>query len=201
MITVNIDGHPVITDTSSIKSMADLVEVIKANIDPDTIITELRLQGRELTEADWRVPLSVQGDSTLEVLTGTKEEFVLARLEIAVDYIGQIAENFSTTGQLYKDGKIDDANMALGRSVNDLQAFLGWYATVLEILPPSAEQWKQQYGSQLTDLAQTCEQLVQQQLYQSWWALGETISGKLDGRLNALKALVEQLSHEVSQAQ
>ena len=73
MITVKVDGQVLSLELAGIRTMGELVELIKMNIDPDAVICAMTIAGRELNEADWRAPLSVQGNSELEIATSTKD--------------------------------------------------------------------------------------------------------------------------------
>ena len=90
MINVTINSQPLSADIGHINNMADLVEFVKANIDPTSIITDLQLNGKALSDIDWRMPLSVQGNAELAVTTGSQKEFVQERLKTASLYVEHI---------------------------------------------------------------------------------------------------------------
>ena len=77
-------------------------------------------------------------------------------------------------------------NQNLIKAVNTLQAFFQWYSSMVVLLPPEERQaWK--IEDQVNELSDTCKRICQQQLYQSWWALGETIKTQLEPQLDKLE--------------
>jgi len=191
MIKVIIDGNEFSAGLDRVKTMSDLVELVKVSIDPDSIITSMLLNEMELTDADWRAPLSVQGDSTLAIATGSKENYVEQRLETSVLYLEHIINEFKHSRACFGEGASNDGNVAFGTAVNDLRAFISWFQAVLELLPTVWENEKQSYNDKLVEVSGTCEQLLQQQLYQSWWALSDTMEKKLEPQLCELKSRCE----------
>ena len=187
MVKVEINGTEFSSDLASIKTMAELVELIKASIDPDVIITSLSIEGKELSEADWRTPLSVQGEAVLEVTTGSRETYVSERLALAGLYMEQIVAEFVEVRENFRSGTTTDGNSNLVQAVEDLRAFLAWYNTVQSLLPESNTDDRQSFLGFVDELTSICEQLVQQQLYQSWWALAQTIETKLEPLLLKLQ--------------
>lgn len=186
MITVKIDGNELSSDLSGISTMGDLIEVVKATIDPDTIITALTLGGRELTDADWRAPLSVQGGNLLEVQTGSKENFVEDRLTQSVVFANHIMHEFGFARDLFKNAQNQKANLEFGKAVEDLQAFVRWYDTLLQMFPAGGLE-RGEFEIKMGEIQKTCEQVLQQQLYNSWWALGETLEKRLEPQIGSLR--------------
>jgi len=185
MVSVQIDGQPLGIDISGAKTMGELVELVKSQIDPDSVVESLTIEGRQLTDSDWRAPLNVQGSSVLEVTTSSREAFVASRLEQAPEFVRLITESFAKARQAFQQGDQTVGNNLLNSSVNDLKAFFQWYDIVLEAGAISDADKARIVGN-VQELAQTCEQLVQQQLYNSWWALGESLESKLEPQLNEL---------------
>ena len=83
MIQVHIDGSPLQADIGAMNTMGDLIELVKATIDPDTIITSVEFNGQALSDGDWSMPLSAQRGRTLEIRTGTKRAYVYERITLA----------------------------------------------------------------------------------------------------------------------
>ena len=198
MLKVIIDGQPFSADISALRTLGELVELIKASIDPDSIIVGMLIEGRHLSESDWRAPLSVQGESTLEVETGGKREFAVDRIASSDVVLAEIIEEFKAAKDNFRNGVTMDANSTLQQAVEDLRAFLDWYQTLLAILEEDQDVNKQPFEASIGDIASTCEQLVQQQLYQSWWALGETLETKLEPQLEGLREVCVSMSGEVN---
>ncbi|MCC6953869.1 MAG: hypothetical protein IT290_07100 [Deltaproteobacteria bacterium] len=187
MISVTVNGKPLQGDYSSLRTMGELVEFVKVNIDPDVIITGLSLNGRELTEVEWRSALAGHTTGVLEVVTGAKEVFLNDRLEIASVYVDRIRDEFSKVQALFRQGITADSHTKLGGAVQDLKAFVDWYETLIQMLPNDRTELKDDFHEQVKRLTDVCEQILQQQLYRAWWALAETIERKLDPELERLK--------------
>ena len=196
MIKVLVDDSP-FQDFANVKTMGDLVELVKVSIDPNTIITGITIDGKELSEVDWRVPLSVQGDSTLEIITGSREDYLRVRLESAGEYLQHISKTFSLSRVSFKEGENQEANKTFGVAVNDLKAFIDWYHALLLMFPSSWDVDVSKFEETVTELVGTCEGLVQQQLYQAWWAIGEQLENKLEPTLAKLLTHIEKISEEV----
>jgi len=194
MIKVTIDGQPMQASLSGINSMPDLIEFIKASIDPESIISGIFIGGRPLAEVDWRVPLSVQGDSVLEITTDTQGHFLSDRLDQAGAVVDLIVNEFVIAREAFQAGKTDEGNRAFSKAVQDLHAFLGWYDGILQMLPSKAEPQQTSFRAQIDIITRTCEQLLQQQLYHSWWALGETVKRDLEPQLVSMKTSCETFS-------
>lgn len=186
MITVRIDNNQALQNIGAINSMPDLVEYIKASIDPDRIITSLAINGRELSDIDWRVPLVVQGDSLLEVLTGSRNDYVKDRLVFAGECFSQILGEFTEASAAFFKGESVAGNTLFAQAVEDLRAFFEWYNTVLLLLPDGSVAPREEFIERIQRVTSVCETLLQQQLYQSWWALSQTIKNQLEPQLQEL---------------
>lgn len=192
MISVKVDNQDFITDIGELKTMGDLIELIKATIDPDCIITSLTLAGEPLKDSDWRVPLSVHGEGVLEVTTGDKNEYLSDRLATAENYLSQIIDEFARASELYRSGSVDEANTTLATAVDDLLAFVNWYLALLSVKPEQVASQIQEFDSQIREIKDVCEQLLQQQMFQSWVILGETLQSRLEPQLMKLKSFCER---------
>lgn len=187
MIDVKVDGQAFAADVSSMSTMGDLIELIKASIDPDTIITQMILSGKPLSDADWRSPLNAHRDAILEIATGDKHAYLIERMGTAEHYLTQIVEEFTQSANGYREGKQEDANALLASSVDDLLAFVNWYLTLLSVEPVQMQREIETFNTHIQSIQEICQQLLQQQMFQSWWALGETITAKLIPELQSLK--------------
>ena len=192
MITVKVDGNQLYSDIGGIRSMADLVELVKASIDPETIIIAMQIGGRAVTDSDWRTPLNVHGATTFEVTTGRKDAFVSERLTQTPLIIDHIISEFTVARERFQTGSSKDANTALGTAVDDLRAFVEWYNSLLGMSGAIPENQISEFVSHMQSISKTCEQVLQQQLYQSWWALGETLQSKLEPQLHSFKDSCEK---------
>ncbi len=201
MIQVLIDGQPLQASIAGINAMPDLVEFIKANIDPEKIITGLTIAGRPLADVDWRVPLTVQGPVVVEASTDLQRNFIADRLDQASGIVEIVVSQFTLARESFQAGKTEDGNRQLSKATTDLGAFLGWYEGILQLLPTDWQSELTAFHAQIKEISKTCEQLLQQQLYHSWWALGETVRQDLEPKLESLKGSCDQVSSTWIQAQ
>jgi len=194
MIQVQVDGSPMHADFGGVRTMGDLLELVKASIDPDYIITAVELEGKVLKDNEWSMPLSAQTDRQLQILTGSRQAFVKQRLETSVDILGQIVAEFTDAGNSYRKGFSPEGNTGLARAVDDLGAFVTWYDSLLTMGHGPIQQAQVEFRGQVNELQKVCEQIIQQQLYNSWWALAETISSRLAPQLEEIKVLCGKIS-------
>ena len=199
MISVLVDGQPFPGDISEVKTIANLIELVKLTIDPSSIITEMRLNEKSLSEVDWRSSLITLAGSTLEVNTGTKNDYVHDRLDQAEELVRQIITEFSEAGDKFRMGQAGPANQSFVGAVRDLNAFVSWYQTILSLAPEQLEKQVIEFTNHVISIQGVCEQLLQQQLYQSWWALGETVKDRLEPQLQELRDFCVRSSHSAVQ--
>ena len=188
MIQIFVNERPFSADLTVVKSLGELVELVKASIDPDTIITSLMLNGQPPSDTDWRVPLALHDGKKFEVTTGSRKEYLNDRLAAASLYLDQIMAKFKDTSRLFREGNVTEGNSSLRAAVTDLQAFVQWYGTLLQLGSTLAAEPVTRFKESVTVLTGVCEQLLQQQLYRAWWALAETIEQKLEPQLDQLKS-------------
>jgi len=184
---VNLNGAPFSFPAEAVKTMGELVELIKSSIDPDTIIVDIRKNGEVLTDNDWRLPLAAQTSAVVEVQTGSKRAYVEERLSSASLYLDKIIRSFGQARMLFKSAEIQPANNELHKAVQDMKAFIDWYQTILQMIENPPETEVQKFESTVNDLISTCEQILQQQLYRSWWAIADSLEKKLEPQLEQIK--------------
>ena len=83
MVSIEINGQPATFKTEGFNSIADIVEMIKATIDPEHMITELALNGNDLQDSDWTARTTQFPTLRLEARTGTPAQFVRERFSMA----------------------------------------------------------------------------------------------------------------------
>jgi hypothetical protein len=186
MVSVRVNGQDSPVGTNASVKVADLIELLKASIDPEHMITSISLDGRDLDESDWSAPLSQFETSILEISTGTPESFVNERLEKASEVVRQVYLEFRESRKIFQEGRMLQGNQQLVKAVNTLKSFFEWYSTLLE-LSDEARRKELDISTHVHDISEICKRICQQQLYQSWWALGETISKELEPKLDQLE--------------
>jgi hypothetical protein len=186
MKAVIINGEESGIRTEGLNTVADLIELIKTVIDPEHMITALLLDGNELKETDWAAGINNFKDSVLEVQTGAPRQFVADRLAESSGIVGKCFIVFRNCRKLFQDGKMEEGNRQLVEAVSALKAFFEWYSTIMALVPQN-ERSQYDITEHVNALSEACKKICQQQLYQSWWALGETLKDELEPRLDKLE--------------
>ncbi len=201
MIQVQVDGSPLQADLGTLSSMGDVLELVKATIDPDSIITSIQFNGESLSDADWTLPLSAHRGRMLQIRTGGKREYLAERIGLAPQILERITEEFADAGGSYRSGFSPNGNSQLGTAVEDLSAFVNWFVALLNMDPPRLAPSQQRFSDAVGQLHKVCEQMLQQQLYNSWWAISETINTKLTPKLNEIRSLCDEISQSLNAPQ
>ncbi len=196
MVSVRINGEESPVGSNAALKIADLVELIKAQIDPDHMITGILLDGKELEDQDWSASTSQYGTAIFEVITGTPESFVNDRLDKSSEIIRECYMEFRDARKSFQDGKMLQGNQKLVKAVNTLKSFFEWYSTLAE-LSGEAKRKEMDITPQVSEISEICKRICQQQLYQSWWALGETIGKELEPKLDKLEDFFRKFRAQV----
>lgn len=186
MIDVIINGEKAPIKSDGLPRMSDLVELIKGWIDPQHMITKILINGQDLADTDWTASLSKWGTAIVEVETGTPESFVSDRLGQAAHVVRCAYMEFRDARKCFQEGSMQDGNRKLVCAVNTLQAFFEWFGSLMELVPQQ-DRPRYDISSQVRDISEVCKRICQQQLYQSWWALGESIGKELEPKLDNLE--------------
>jgi L-rhamnose mutarotase len=62
---------------------------------------------------------------------------------------------------------------------------------------PESSRSKLDISSEVQDISETCKKICQQQMYQSWWALGESLEKDLEPKLDKLEDTCRKVAREV----
>ncbi|MCB0334204.1 MAG: hypothetical protein KDD55_11930 [Bdellovibrionales bacterium] len=197
MVSVRINGQDAPVRTEGVARIADLVELIKAVIDPDHMITSLLLDGRDLEETDWAANPEQYGTAIVEVETDTPASFVSQRFARSSDIVEACFFEFRASRKHFQVGESVEGNKKLGQAVNALQAFFEWYGSLLDLVPQE-EKKRYEINEEVTALSEVCKTICQQQLYQSWWALGESIENQLEPLLDKLESKCRQFGSKMA---
>lgn len=186
MVSVKVNGQESSLAANELSKIADIIELIKASIDPDHIITGILLNGRDLAEQDWTAHTNQYETCILEIETGRPEEYVTDRLSSAAAIVRSCYIEFRDARKCFQQGDMTKGNQLLVGAVNTAKAFFEWYASLLELATPEK---KPEYDitEQVKEITAICKRICQQQLYQSWWALGETLEKELEPKLDKLE--------------
>ena len=186
MCSIIINGEEAGIRSDGLARVCELIELVKTSIDPDHMITGILLDGREMEDGDWEAALNQYETSIFEIETGTPDSFVKIRLANSAGVIQSCYMLFRETRKCFQEGRMQDGNQQLLQAVNTLQAFFEWYGTLLEL---TEESQRAQFDitTQVDAIGEICQKICQQQLYQSWWALGETLQNELEPKLDGLE--------------
>jgi hypothetical protein len=199
MLRVLINGEEAQLDTSNVPRFSDLIELIKATIDPDHMITSILMDGREVTDDEWFRNLSQLGTSTVEINTGRPDEYVSNRISEASKVVRSCFLEFRDARKGFQDGDMQIGNRRLKVAVDTLRAFFEWYGTLLQLVPEDRRD-RVDISPQVRDISETCKKICQQQLYQSWWALGESIEKDLEPKLDKLEDACRKAAKQIQEA-
>jgi len=199
MLRVLINGDEAQLDVSSVPRFSDLIELIKANIDPDHMITAILLDGREVTDDEWFRNITQLGDATVEIATGRPDEYVTTRISEASKVVRSCFLEFRDARKGFQDGDMQIGNRRLKVAVDTLRAFFEWYGTLLQLVPEDKRDCVD-ISPQVRDISETCKKICQQQLYQSWWALGESIEKDLEPKLDKLEDACRKAAKQMQEA-
>ena len=201
MIQVQVDGNPLQADLGALNSMGDVLELVKTTIDPDSIITSIQFNGETLSDSDWTLPLSAHRGRMLQIKTGGKREYLAERIALAPEIVERITEEFAEAGGSYRSGFSPNGNSQLGTAVTDLSAFVNWFASLMAMDERLLGDANKQFSAEVGSLHKVCEQMLQQQLYNSWWAISETINSKLTPKLLEIRQLCDQIAQTLRNPQ
>jgi hypothetical protein len=196
MLRVRINGEfsDIITEASL--RFSDLIELIKASIDPDHMITVISLDGRDVTDEEWMQSIGQFASDVLDIATGRPEDYVAERIQEASKVVRSCFFEFRDARKGFQDGDTQIGNKRLKIAVDTLRAFFEWYGTLLQLLPATKRE-QLDISPQVRDISETCKKICQQQLYQSWWALGESLEKDLEPKLDKLEDACRRVAKQV----
>jgi hypothetical protein len=197
MAQVRINGEESRYGENGSVKVVDLVELIKTQIDPEHIITDIFVNGQELTENDWTASVQNFGQTAvIEVSTGEPQAYVAERLSKSADIVRACFIDFRDARKFFQAGDSTNGNKKIGVAANTLKAFFEWYQTMLELMPETRRE-RFNLTEQIKDISECFKKACQHQLYQSWWALGETIQQELEPKLDKLEDFCRGITSEM----
>ncbi|MCB0338767.1 MAG: hypothetical protein KDD53_04140 [Bdellovibrionales bacterium] len=196
MVAIRINGEESPISAKNMPTLASVVELVKTSIDPEHMITSIKLNGEFLSDEDWTKDLGTETTWVLEVDTGTPEDYVRYRVKLCPKIVQNVEMTFKDSRELFQKGEMDEANKILIVAVNDLKAFFQWYGALVELVAgPLRSDFN--IDSQMEELTEICKRICQQQLYQSWWALSETLENDLEPQLSKLESFFSALEQRI----
>lgn len=200
MLQIMVDGQNIsylvgAIDPTKLGSVANLVELVKVSIDPERIITDIMVNGELLSDKDWKKTLTGYGDALIEVSTGSRMRYIKDRLIISSKYLRRIISDFSSARRLYQNGNYFSANKELKICVQNLDAYISWYATLLAVDKSTDRQFTNLILDKVQAIKSNCQKITQLMLYNSWWIVGETIESELEPQLESMYSVTLSISN------
>ena len=196
MVRVSINGRYVDICLTNVPQFTDLLELIKAQIDPDHMITAITIDGRDLTDEEWSSAVAQLAGDTLEIVTGHPDNYVSEKLQDASCVVRSCFFEFRDARKGFQDGDTIAGNKRLKIAVETLKAFFDWYGTLTQLVSET-KRGKLDISPQVTESSETCKKICQQQLYQSWWALGESLEKELEPKLDKLEDACRRAARDI----
>jgi len=193
---IRINGKETPLSVDGLPRFTDVIELIKASIDPDHIITGIFVDEREVLEEEWAMSVGQLGDALVDITTGSPEEYVGERLRDAPNVVRSCFLEFRDARKGFQDGDMQSGNKRLKVAVDTLKAFFEWYGTLMQLVR-AEDRDKLDITPQVKDISETCKRICQQQLYQSWWALGESLEKELEPQLDKLEDVCRRAAKQV----
>ncbi|MFO0417480.1 MAG: hypothetical protein ACK5Y6_09350 [Pseudomonadota bacterium] len=201
MVRVAINGRYMDFNLNNVARFTDLLELIKAQIDPEHMITAISIDGRDLTDDEWSQSLGQFAGDILAIETGHPDAYVAEKMQDASRVVRSCFFEFRDARKGFQDGDTVGGNQRLKVAVDTLKAFFDWYGTLVQLVS-GAKREKLDISPQVVEISETCKKICQQQLYQSWWALGESLEKELEPKLDKLEDACRRAAREVqAQAQ
>jgi hypothetical protein len=197
MVAIRINGSDADIQGGELPRFTDLIELVRSSIDPDHIITEILLDGKQLSDEDWQAPTTRFFNCTVDIATDTAESYVDARLREAPTVVQVSFIQFRDARKTFQKGQSQSGNQKLLRAVDTLRAFFEWYSTLLHLMPTER---RNQFSidNEVSQIIKSCNNICQQQLHQSWWALGQSIEQSLEPELEALEDKIRSLTERLN---
>ena len=196
MVQVRVNGQGLGLPVERVQTFADLIELVKSSIDPEHMVTEILLDGRDMRDEEWMMaPSQLQGE-VLDFASGRPDIYVSDRIQEASSVVRSCFFEFRDARKGFQDGDSVIGNKRLKVAVDTLKAFFEWYGTLLQLVPESSRS-KLDISSEVQDISETCKKICQQQMYQSWWALGESLEKDLEPKLDKLEDTCRKVAREV----
>jgi hypothetical protein len=196
MPRIRINGEFSNITCAATPRFTDLVELIKVSIDPEHMITSILIDGRELTDIEWGQTTAQMTGDILDIETGTPAFYVADRIQDASHVVRACLFEFRDARKAFKDGDQVSGNRTLKVGVDTLRAFFEWYGTILQLVP-AQDRATFDITPHVNDISETCQKICQQQVYQSWWAIGESLEKELEPKLDKLEDVCRRVAKGV----
>ena len=196
MVRVSINGRYEEFNINNSTRFTDFLELVKSQIDPEHMITSILIDGRELNDEEWSFTVSQLSGDTLALETGHPDLYVSEKMQDASRVVRSCFFEFRDARKGFQDGDTVNGNKRLKVAVDTLKAFFDWYGTLVQLVSEPKRE-KLDISPQVVEISETCKKICQQQLYQSWWALGESLEKDLEPKLDKLEDACRRAARQV----
>lgn len=186
MFKLRINGVESDLVTDGTMKFTDFIELVKATIDPEHMITAIYLDDAALSVEEWSRNVNQVQGAILDIITGSPVQYLNDRLEESSGFVRSCFFAFREARKDFQDGDMNSGNKKLKVAVDNLKAFFEWYGTLVE-LAKEENKTRLDLSPQVKEITEVCKRICQQQLYQSWWALGESLEKDLEPKLDKLE--------------
>lgn len=97
MVAVRINGEEASLQCGASSRFTELVELVKSIIDPDHIITDISVHGRDLSEGEWQGQINQFGTAIVEISTGRVDEYVKEKMAASCELVNDSFFDVSTS--------------------------------------------------------------------------------------------------------
>lgn len=194
MVNVTIDTGENVGDVSSVKTMGELVELVKTTIDPVRMITSITLNGKSIEESDWRLPLSIHGAGQLAFETSSKEDFLEERIKGAPDILEQVISSFTAVSEGFRDNDSAQTNEKFASALEDLEAFINWYLAVVEVDSKIDPNYLESFSGLLNEMSAICDGMVRDMMTAKWADVAKAIDLQLVPKLEKIRLTTSEFA-------
>lgn len=196
---IRINEKDVEIDGQHLPRLLDMIELVRSYIDPDHMITEIVIDGKPIKEEQWGAAPASFINSIIEFTTDLPRNYVCERLAEAPEIAQALYFKFRDSRKTFSIGDSCSGNEKLAIAARTLHDFLHWYHTIVQLVEGDDRERFSIEGF-IKDLTSISEILSKHQLYQSWWAIGETIQRQLEPKLEELEDFLRKTAWDVSRA-
>jgi hypothetical protein len=127
MVQVRVNGQGLGLPVERVQTFADLIELVKSSIDPEHMVTEILLDGRDMRDEEWMMaPSQLQGE-VLDFASGRPDIYVSDRIQEASSVVRSCFFEFRDARKGFQDGDSVMGNKRLKVAVDTLKAFFERY--------------------------------------------------------------------------
>ena len=195
MVSVRINGEVSGIRTEGLPKVTDLIELVKASIDPDHMITAISIDGGPVSDEVWNGSILAVQNSVFDFLTGTPLQYVSEQLLRSPAAAQACYVQFRDARKTFQGGDTTGGNQKLIIATDTLKAFFDWYVMLMQLLPESQRE-ALSIEQNAAEIMNSCKGICQLQLYKSWWALGESIQNELEPLIDKLEDRCRQISND-----